>query len=290
MSIKKEWQKLRARLKAWWELNIAADDPDEANAGTGYEYPWGASNPHDELYRVPELPVPSLASCWENGAKKRHMNLLSFAFTDDQVESRLDWAAKRGCNTVHFLLCNQADGEGAGYNIYSGEPSFGKPDAGSVSRMLKRIGMARKRGLAVVLWLLTDDSERWNKAILAAPERYVADLKLSGLLDYADAVVLGLEMDETKDGNWAGMARAIRGVYHGKIGTHHRPGHSEFAALGDLFFLQTSDSPSVNTVKSAVSNAKKHGKPVVAFELAREPRRDLAQAAIDAGAVGVGNW
>lgn len=291
MSIKSEWKKVETWWKAWWnEVKRAHLVDNDPNKGTGYDYPYGATAEAPKAEKG--LPVPSLASCWEgSNAQTRHMNELSFAFTDEQVEKRLDWAVERGCNTVHWFVCNQADGEGAGYNIYSGEPTLGKVDEYSVSRMLRSIAMAHDKGLSVVLWLMADDSARWNKALLSDPARYAADLKRSGLLDLADAVVLGLELDEyANKGQVEALASAVRGVYDGKIGTHHTSGKADYAKYGDFLCWQTKTGLDEAAVKRSVEAAKKHGKPVIAFELERNPAREKAQAALDAGAVGVGNW
>ena len=289
MSIKSEWKRLERRLKEWWaELSRrvqAETRKAETKAEAAAEDAEGSAAPAG-------LPSPSLASCWEgSNAQTRHMNVLSFAFTDETVEKRFDWAKKRGCNTLHLFLCNQGDGEGSGFNIYGGTPSIGAPDQYSVARMANRIALAKQKGFSVVLWLMSDDSKGWNSVLLANPEKHADDLKRSGLLDLADAVVLGLELNEyANESQVAALAKAVRGVYAGKIGTHHTAGHADFAKHGDLLFWQTATGLDAEAVKRSVEAAKNYGKPVVAFELARNPQRELAQAALDAGAVGVGNW
>lgn len=279
MSLKAEWKKIETRWKAWWaefkRKHIVADDPND---------PAPAS--------VSGWPTPSRASCWDGkNASKRHMNTLSPAFSDEQAADRFQWAADRGCNAVHLFIANQGDGEGAGYSIYGGAPTLGSPDSGAVERMARRLRAARGKGLSVALWLLADDSSKWNAALLAAPERYAADIKRSGLLDYADCVVLGLELDEyAKKPQVETLAAAVRGVWSGPVGTHHTSGKAPFAGLGDLLFWQMEPGQSADAVKRSVAAAKAFGKPVVAFELARSPARDLCEAAFAAGAVGCGNW
>lgn len=276
MSFKSEWRKIEALWKAWWREfkgKLVADDPAESAA-------------------APELPNPSLASCWEGeNAETRHMNELSHKFTDEQVSSRLDWAVKRGCNTVHWFLVNQGDGEGSGYSIYGGAPKLGHLDEAAVARMASRCQMARRKGLAVVLWLLADDSGDWISPILANPGQFAKDVERSGLLRHASCVVLGLEMNETKGGNWSGLAKAVRGVWQGSVGVHHTNGQGTYSGLGDIVFWQIERKQSAAAVANAVQKARKStGKPVNMFELERHPARELCEAALSAGAVGVGNW
>lgn len=292
MSIKSELKKIETRLRAWWnkfvERHIVAPAPYDTadvsvvtNPATGHSPAAG------------DLPNPSLASCWEgSNAQTRHMNELSGKFSDEQVAARLDWAKGRGCNTVHWFLTNQGDGEGAGYSFYGTEPKLGSIDEAAVTRMAKRCEMALARGLAVVFWLMADDSSKWNKKMLANPGQFAADLKKTGLLKYASCVVLGLEMNEYMGSSQANaLAAAVRGVWSGTVGTHHTSGKSTFAGLGDIVFWQVDPGKSASQIKSAVTSAKKStGKPVVMFELARNPNRDLSKAALEAGAAGVGNW
>lgn len=286
MSIKSEWRKIEARWKAWWrELKgqLVADDPadkavEELSAATA----------------VPSWPAVAKASCWQGkNASIRHMNILSPRIADETVKERLDWAKGRGCNSVHLFVANQGDGEGAGYSIYgTGEPTPGMYDVKSARKMRERIQWARERNLAVAVWLLADDSSRWNKVLLSNPVAYAHDLLASGVLDLADMVVLGLELDEyASDAKVKALASAIREVWAGKIGTHHTGGKAPFAQHGDVVFWQVSPGKSAATVAQSVQSARKStGKPVVMFELARQPARELCEAALAAGAVGVGNW
>lgn len=168
---------------------------------------------------------------------------------------------------------------------------MGRLDESAVERMARRCRMAIRKGLSVVLWLLADDSDDWVKTVLGNPGQFAADLAASGLLRYASCVVLGLEMNETKGGNWSGLASAVRKVWEGPIGTHHTNDVGTYAKLGDLVFWQVAKGTSAAGVASAVQKARKStGKPVVMFELARNPQRALCEAALAAGAVGVGNW
>lgn len=301
MGIKSEWKKVETWWKAWWgkfkRAHIVAEDPDE---GTGYEYPYGAEKgeaaekPKDEAPSVESpaaLPKPSLASCWDGeNAKVRHMNELSHKFTDEQVKERLDWAVKRGCNTIHWFLVNKGDGEGAGYSIYGGAPTLGRVDEAAVARMEGRCKLALRKGMALVLWILADDSGDWLSTLLKNPDQFAADVAKTGLLKYASCIVLGLEMDEAKGADWAGLAAAVRRVWGGTVGTHHTSGRSDFAKLGDVVFWQM-EKAGPSAVAAATKKAlASTGKPVFMFELDRQPNRACSQAAIDAGAEGVGNW
>lgn len=282
MSWKSEWKK----VEAWWKGVRAAWKSGGAKAAAEAARNGGVGT-------AGGLPNPSLASCWEGkNAGTRHMNELSPHFTDEQVGARLDWAKGRGCNTVHWFLVNQGDGEGAGYSIYGGAPTLGRVDEGAVTRMARRCEMARERGLAVVLWLLADDSAKWNKTILGNPAQFAEDVAATGLLKHASAVVLGLEMDEYMgSGQASALAAAVRKVWSGTVGTHHTSGKGTFAGLGDVVFWQLEPGKGAAQVAQATAAAKKAtGKPVVMFEISREPARELCEAAIGAGAVGVGNW
>lgn len=296
MSIKREWRRLEKRVKAWWEefkrTHLVADDPRETVDGRPVEGTPAPQSETDGAVEALALPNPSLASCWEgNNAEVRHMNELSAGFSDGQVSERLDWAVKRGCNTVHWFLVNKGDGEKAGYSIYGSKPTLGKLDESAVERMARRCRMAIRKGLSVVLWLLADDSDDWVKTVLGNPGQFAADLAASGLLRYASCVVLGLEMNETKGGNWSGLAAAVRKVWEGPIGVHHTNDVGTYAKLGDLVFWQVDKGTSAAEVEKAVQNAMKStGKPVFMFELARNPQRGLCERALAKGAVGVGNW
>lgn len=235
------------------------------------------------------------ASCWDGAnANVRYMNILSPHMSNSEFESRIKWTLKRDCNCLHLFVCNKADGEYAGYSIYGyGDttPFSRKQDNAIVKMMTKRVKYARRKGLGIVLWLLADDSTAWNRALLANPTQYAKDLDGTGLLAYASTVVLGLELNEySSAAQVSALSTAIRKVYKGKIGVHHTSGSVAFANLGDILFYQT--NPGLNAEQIAGSSAKAlaTGKPVNYFELARNPQRELSQAAISAGCFGVGNW
>lgn len=221
------------------------------------------------------------ASCWDGkNAAHRMMNILSPYFPEDEFRARVRWAEARGCNTLHLFLVNKGDGEGAGYRV---------TDAATAKLMEKRIVWARKRGLGVVLWILADDSNAWAKEVFANPDATVDAAR--PLLKHASTVVLGLEMDEYgSPQDWQRLKDALRRRYSGRIGTHHTSGHAGYAGLGDILFYQIDPGRNAAQVASATKAALNVGKPVNMFELERHPARELAQAALDAGAFGVGNW
>lgn len=253
------------------------------------------------------------ASCWQGrNAGTRHMNILSPHFTDAVFKERVKWARKRGCDTLHLFLANRRDGEGAGYSIYGdGWPwseevvldvlskkqlryttsYFGFVSENHVKLYKRRIKYARRRGMGVVLWLMADDSRDWARAVAAWPERYMRDLKATGLLGHASTVVVGLETDEYWNGaEVAGVVAALREVYRGKIGVHMTSGRTDFAQFADIMFYQVSTGRTARQIEQETLRALSCGKPVNFFELDRHENRELAQAALDAGAFGTGNW
>lgn len=237
----------------------------------------------------------SKASCWDGAnAQTRYMNILSPHMSEGEFKARVKWSLKRGCNCLHLFLSNKADGEYSGFSIYGYghiAPLSRGPDSAIVKKMKKRIRYARRKGLGIVLWLMADDSTAWNRVMLANAAAYCKDLKKTGLLDYASTVVLGLELNEyATAADVDRIAQAVRRVYGGKIGTHHRSSQMTFAVFGDILFWQT--SPGLNAAQVAASAAyvRNCGKPVNYFELARNPQRELSKAALAAGCFGVGNW
>lgn len=240
------------------------------------------------LFGPPRWDRCTKASCWDGpNAQKRMMNILSPHFPDAVFKERVKWAESRGCNTLHLFLVNLGDGEGAGFRV---------DDPATAKTMLRRVVWARKRGMAVVLWLIADDSSAWAKELFGNPDKFIGAAK--PILKHASTVVLGLEMGEYgKNADWQRVKGALRKVYFGKIGTHHNSGRYDFAGLGDIVFAQCEPpkpkedvSVGISRVELAMKAAKAAGKPVNFFELDRHPNRELAQAALDAGAFAVGNW
>lgn len=220
------------------------------------------------------------------------MNALSPHMSDGKVRDYIKWQLSRKANTAHLILCNKADGENARYSIYGGSKPDWNVNKGFAKKMLERVRLHRRKGLNVVLWLMTDDGADWNRVLLSDPERYVDDLRRLGFFKYASTVVLGLEMTEYPNpAAFDRLARAARKASKLKIGTHHNSGRADYAGLGDLLFYQTEPKDGAPAkVRTATARALSHGKPVNFFELARNPSRDLCQVALDAGAFGVGNW
>lgn len=234
----------------------------------------------------------TLASCWDGAnASKRMMNALSPAFTNNKFKDYLKWQQSRGCNTVHLILCNNKDGEGGGYSIY-GQNIFGPLDKNFIKRTKERIVKCRRAGMAVVLWGLTDDDGGWNDKILSNPKKYADDLKSTGLLKYASTFVLCLEMTEERvpAEAWIQYRDGIKKFFKNGIGVHHTSGRIDYAGIADILFYQTGPGLNRDQVKANAAKALSTRKPVNYFELSRNPARDLCQAALEAGAFGVGNW
>jgi hypothetical protein len=234
----------------------------------------------------------TLASCWDGpGAERRMMNMLSPYFSQGKFEEYLKWQISRGANTVHLFLCNHKDGEGGGYSIY-GQTMFGPLDKKWIKLAKTRIIQCRRAGMAVVLWGMADDDIGWNDALLKDPERYGKDLLKSGLLKYASTFVLALEMTEERvpTAAWMLYRDAVRKGFGRPVGVHHNSYRIDFTGIADILFYQIQPGANRDRVKNECAKAKSTGKPVNFFELARNPARELCEAALDAGAFGVGNW
>lgn len=228
------------------------------------------------------------ASCWDNGGSKRLMNLLSPKFSGEKFRAYVEWMESRGCDAAHVILINGGDGEGAGWNCAA------NTDHAALAR--ERMQALSREGFAIVPWLVTDDSAAHAKDLFAEPERRIKTLADAGLFDLASYVVLGLEMDEPdsypggSDG-WPKVAAALRKVYGGKIGTHHKSGNSfPYAPLGEIVLGQLDPGATEADAKKQIRAIRAAGRYAVGFEYARGPARALAQAALAEGAIGVGNW
>ena len=298
-----KWTQLRDRLvrRALDWLGIDYDDvaravsPDPAPAQAdaapaGAESPAAVPGGSRDPARWDEC---TLASCWGGAnASKRMMNVLSPKMPESVFRDYVGWMRGQGANTAHVFLINKGDGEYAGYSPWGVGvgPGAGEPNQKTVQLMSGRIDYLLAHGLAVVVWLMADDSKDWAAALAKNASsclRWMAD---DGLFGGVSTVVLGLEMDEYWDSSQAkAVAAATRKVWNGKIGTHHTGGKATFASLGDILFYQVDPGRSAAQIKSDTAAALRHGKPVNFFELDRGPNRTLAQAALDAGAFGVGN-
>jgi hypothetical protein len=281
--MKKLWRKIRKAARAWIEglLAPAPQAQDRDCYGEGWE---GAAAPWDEC---------TLASCWGgSNASKRLMNVLSPKMPEATFRDYVGWMRGQGANTAHVFLCNKGDGEYSGYSPWGVgvAPGVGEPSRKTARLMSERIDYLLAQGLAVVVWLMADDSKDWAAALAADADAHLHAIADLGLLSRASTVVLGLEMDEYWDSSQAkAVAKATRKVYAGKIGTHHTGGKATFASLGDILFHQVDPGRSAAQIAADTKAALKLGLPVNFFELDRGPNRTLAQAALDAGAFGVGN-
>lgn len=226
------------------------------------------------------------ASCWDGAnASRRMMNILSPHFSDSKFKEYVKWMKGRGCDTAHVFLINQRDGEGAGYNCAT------DPAAAKVAR--RRIEKLRSDGFAVVPWIIADDSSAWAKDLFANARAHVKALSKAGLFDHASYVVLGLEMDEYGTATqWSDLRTALDAVWKGRVGVHHTSGNRfPYAHLGDIVLGQLDPKTATPAaVRAQIAAIRAKGKAAVGFEYARGPARELADAALDAGADGVGNW
>lgn len=286
MSIKskiKLWlEKLLVKVATWAEKqNREADDARKAETGTVQ----AAQEIHDALYKdLAAVPLKACvrASCWDgNNAEKRYMNMLSPKFSDSKFGEYLAWTIGKGCDHVHLLLMNEGDGEGSGYDC--GEDS-------TLKKAEERIMTIRAKGLGIILWIVADDSSSYRKKLFADPSKYVG--RMAPLLKYASCVCLGLEMDEggASESNWKGVKSALLKVWSGPVATHHTSAKYSFIGLGEVVMDQLDPSCTTTQIKSSVKNLKGKGKTVFGFEYSRNPDAAKAQAALDAGAQGVGNW
>ena len=230
---------------------------------------------------VPAWQDCSRASCWQgSNASTRHMNILSPHFADAVFQDRVKWAKARGCNTVHLFLVNQHDGEGSGYSAL---------DPATAKVMDKRIKWVRSQGMAVVLWCMADDSSAWAKSL--DMEALMKVCESHGWLGLASTIVVGLEVDEYwSSSQVAAHIATIRRHYKGKVGVHMTSGKTSYAGLADILFYQVSPGKSASQIASETKRALACGKPVNFFELDRHENRSLSEAALAAGAFGVGNW
>lgn len=224
------------------------------------------------------------SSNWNgSNASKRMMNLVSPKFSDSKVKEYLDWQVGIGCDHVHLLLVNQADGEGAGYDALA--------DSSAHKTALKRVQQIRARGLGVVAWVVADDSDGYRQKIFADPAKYAAGLK--DFMPYLSYIVLGLEMNEGEGSSakWKSLRDAIKAAgWTGPFATHHTSGKTTHAGLGSIVMDQLDPSCTTADIAKSVKALKGKGYEVNGFEYSRGPDAAKAQAALGAGAFGCGNW
>lgn len=304
--VEKLLEKPLRKLTKWAaEQNAAADAAREAEAsgGTAASTDAGgmgvpASPSSDAGVSDPlagassENPPPSskpwrecrLSSNWDgSNAAKRMMNAVSPKFAEAKFREYLDWQVSLGCDHAHLLLVNEADGEGAGYDCLA--------DAGHKAVALKRVREMRARGLGIVAWVVADDSNGYRRKIFADPKKYAKSL--ADFFPYLSYIVLGLEMDEGEGSaaKWKALRDAIRAAgWGGPFATHHTSGKYGHAGLGSVVMDQLDPKCSAAQVNASVAALRKRGYDVCGFEYSRGPDRAKAQAALDAGAFGCGNW
>ena len=254
------------------------------------------------LFDPPSWKRCSKASCWDDAASTRHMNLLSPFMPRSEFSRRVKWMRKRGCNASHLFLCNYGDGEFTcdgttrGYSPSGIGMLNGAVDKLMCEEMRSRISEIRLAGMGVVLWLVADDSNAWARAIAANPCEYIKMWKKANLFRDASAVVIGLEVNEYwSEESARRVADAVHSTLHDMaIGLHLTSGKYEWArnCVYDFLCYQMKVTASIDEVAAQVAKVKNAiGKPVNAFELAWYPDRDKAEAAMKrGGAFAVGNW
>ena len=277
--LKKLLEKLVGKVKAWIdEQNAAAD----------------AAREEEEQESCPssvELPASSVpwnkcrySSNWNGtNASRRHMNMVSPKMSDKQFGEYLSWIIANGCDHVHLLMVNQADGECAGYDALT--------DSKSRQVALDRVVTIRAKGLGVVAWVVADDSDGYRKQIFANPKKYADGL--SYFFPYLSYICLGLEMDEGEGSiaKWQSLRDAIKAAgWNGKFATHHTSGKATHAGLGSIVMDQLDPSCSTADIAKSVKALKAKGYEVCGFEYSRGPDKSRSQAALDAGAFSCGNW
>ena len=277
--MKKLLEKLLEKLARWIaRQNAAADAAREAEQPA----PPPAVQPPGASAGASSSAPLGLASCWDGpNASRRMMNILSPKMSDAKFKEYVAWMVARGCTAAHVILANGGDGECAGYAAWR--------DA-DFHPMLRRFNEIAHAGLRPVPWIITDDSAAYIKELFAKPAECVG--KLAAFIDSAPYVVLGLEMDEAGGAaNWAAVRDAVRKRTKAPIGVHHTSGNEfKFAAIGDIILGQLDPGCTESQVKAQIARIRALGKRAVGFEYARGPARKLAQAALDAGAEGCGNW
>ena len=209
------------------------------------------------------------------------MNILSPRMSDKRAEEYIAWMKQRGCTAAHVILSNEADGEAAGYAAWRDSD---RP------KMLDRMSLIRAAGLVPIPWIIADDSPTYLRELFKSPEKLVR--KCADFLSGAPFTVLGLEMDETgTSAEWSSLRKAVRLVFPGPLGVHHKSGNSfKFSALGDIILGQLDPECTASDVKKQIAAIRAKGKRAIGFEYSRDPAKKLAKAALAAGAEGVGNW
>lgn len=242
---------------------------------------------------IPKWNECTKSSNWTGkNAALRMMNILSPHMTEATFKERVKWIKGRGCNCVHLLLANKADGEKAGYSIYGNKFDF-VLDKSYTNTMTKRIKYLYKEGLGIVLWGFSDDSNAWAKTAAGNWAKYCQDIKDLGWFKYCSTFIIGLEIEEYWQSATlvASLINTTRQYYKGKIGTHHVSGSYGLGGASDVVFLQLNPGQSDDAIRNYIKKVKTVlNKPVNMFELERNEDRHRSEVALASGAFGVGNY
>lgn len=233
------------------------------------------------------------ASCWSGkNAERRMMNILSPHMPEAKADEYIAWMKARGCNTAHVLICNERDGEFAGYCPYGREMN-GLTNPGAYMHMRSRMAKIRAAGMAVIPWIFADDGPSYNRKPDSTYVRLFAECNAVGLFGEAPFISLGIELDEYFDAvRVKNLTDILRKMCGGKpIAVHQSAGRYDFAQFGDIVCLQLEPGLSPARIERDVRDcAHNTKKPVCAFELDRHENRALCEAALRGGAFSVGNW
>jgi hypothetical protein len=243
------------------------------------------------------------ASFLFDNAKYCILDLLSYKIGDSEFVSLATRSAGRGVNTFWFNLASQYDFRPVSF--YQSGLISGPIDSKRLAMMQKRASMARSAGFRVVFWFFTDDSPAIAKSSLETKKAYITQA-VKSFDKNATEWVLMLEANEYSSQSEAdALARHVKTLTKKPLGLHMTPGQYGWSRDFEARSIELSRSISSvdkhyhqygwicgNTAKissDTKSIIRSVGKPVVAAEWCKNPDRKCADAAIAAGAVGVGN-
>ena len=322
---------------SWEEVTIPDYTTQKSTSGNTttftntYNYPgvvWNKSH-SSNWFKDPDYPE------LDSRAAIREMNVISPKLDDTEYETKLKYATDRYVDHFNVFICNRDD-------VVANHPTFGSEGRFSIygdsisdnasnwtinseycSIMLNRIQSLKQKGYGIILWLMADDdgtirngsggfsASGWNRALIANWNRYCSDINAQGFFDYADAVVVGLEINEysyNTNNEVQNLISTLRnylpagvkiGVHTGGIGHGESPSSyisqvSSFYNGADVLFLQSEPECTTSEITALITAFKNtqqfSSKDIYMFETERWPNREKCIAAFNAGACAVGNW
>jgi hypothetical protein len=223
------------------------------------------------------------------------MNMLSPYMPASKFLSYVAWMKGRGVNFVNLALANEGNGEHAGYCLFGRNWDW-TVDPLYRDHMLSRVRRIRKQIPGYVPWALSDDSRSFNRAALSDPDRYMRDLRASGLLVGASMFCMGIEFNEYGSPSDARrMVAAARKVFNRPIAMHQSSGRYDYFlySKADVCAYQVDPGRSAEWLVAEARRVKAAigGKPLWMFEIEREPARSKCEALLGSGVpFSVGNW